>query len=73
MLMQYNGPTLDAVWTKQRQIIIDVLLFITCQVQERAIFSTQVAHFIFIKCSCNLVWHSISMINVFKKVFTFND
>lgn len=49
--MDNNRAALDAVDTKQRQIIVDVLLVVACEIQERAVLSTQVADFVFVVCS----------------------
>ena len=49
--MDNNRAALNAVDTKQRQIIVDVLLVVACEIQERAVLSTQVADFVFVVCS----------------------
>ena len=49
--MDNNRAALNAVDTKQRQIIVDVLPVVACEIQERAVLSTQVADFVFVVCS----------------------
>ena len=50
-LVNNNRATLDAVSTKQGQIVVHMLLAVARKIQERTILSTQVADFIFIICS----------------------